>query len=959
MAPSSRGESRSRYGRSEVPVAAPGGHREIPGDQPSNIIGRAGALVGRDNEGRRLAQLLDNVRRGRGDLLVLVGEPGIGKTALLNRLCEGASDMLIRRVDGARAEQQLAYAALHRLLGEFIDRADRLADPQRAALRVALGVEAGEPPDALCVGLGTLALLQVLSRERPVLCVLDDQQWLDRASMGVLAFVGRRLDRDRVGVVLASAMVSAEFESLPAVHVAGLSTRHGGQLLDAALVGPLDPAVRRQIVAEAGGNPLALLELPRTVGPLDLAGGYALPGAMPVSPRIDAAYRRQLERLPGRSRRLVELVAADPVGDPLRLWAAAALLGLDRDCLGPDAEDWLVVIDTTVHFAHPVARSAVHRATDPANRRAVHGALAAVTNARLDPDRRAWHRAEAAYGPDEEIARELDRATGLARRRGGLAAVAAFRTRAALLTPDQGYRVRRLIAAAEATHDAGFPEDALDLLEMADELVVGEPEAGRVLRLRGRIALARQHPAEAVGYLVAAAPLIMKHDPAQALEVYLETLSGAVWPVGGPVVTEGAKVVAAVPDDIRVSVPGSAGDAMALTLDGLRTLVVAGFEAAAPALRRALDVLCAHPEPARPTPVTVRPMVSLPLTMWDERAWRRLAHHVVDCARREGALAVLPAGLEALCVHLMWAGDLDASADLVDEAGRVVAVTGRVAGPHTRMLLAAWRGDEAGTLRLGAEIRAANPPESTPVPLADCAEAVLFNATGRFEQAFAAARRVFGSGRAPVSAIVVSELADSAAGSGAVDDLERLDAWLRQRVAAAPGRWVAGIAERVRALLDEDGDAEPHYRSSIDHLSRTASRTEQARTALMFGEWLRLQGRRSEARNVLRDAHGRFRGIGAQAFAERAVRALRAVGDASAVDVTLEHGQLTAQEAQIATMAAEGLTNPEIGARLYISSRTVQYHLRKVFLKLGITSRSQLFPSAGLDRAVRRTGMPP
>jgi DNA-binding CsgD family transcriptional regulator len=582
-------------------------------------------------------------------------------------------------------------------------------------------------------------------------------------------------------------------------------------------------------------------------------------------------------------------------------------------------------------------------------------------------------------GPDEQLARDLDDGAAAARRRGGLAAVAAFRTRAAHLTPGRQDKVGRLFAAAEAMRDAGAIDEASELLGAAIEIGADDRETGRILRLRGQLDLIRGHPAEAAEHLLRAGAVIAKHDPALANEVHLEALSAAVWtPDDDPFADPAAQPAAdEAPDSdgrsrsmelARLVPPGAvtgrADDVVPLILDGLRALVVTGIEAAAPAIGRAVDLILADPAANRPTAATYWPMITLPLALWDEKAWLRMPEQIMDQARRDGALAVLPAAQRSLAVRLTWAGELDAAADAVaaaDEADRENRPTrgaGRATDRHARLILAAWRGDEAETGRLAAEIRDSLPWTTSPAgSLADYAEAVLHNGSGRFELAHAAARLAFDVGRIPMGTLAASELADAAARAGAAEDLRRLDSWMQERVRAVPGMWVLGLAERVRALLAEETGAEALYQSSIDHLAKTASGTERARSELLYGEWLRGQGRRYEARHILRGAHRRFQQIGAQAFAERALRSLRAVGDPAVTDVGLEYEELTAQEAQIAKLAAEGLTNPEIGARLFISRRTVQYHLRKVFLKLGITSRSQLTRSPRPDHLVPEAGM--
>ncbi|GAA4620380.1 LuxR family transcriptional regulator [Actinoallomurus vinaceus] len=921
-------------------------------------------LVGRQAEHGYLARMLDDVRRGNGRSAVVSGEPGIGKTALLDHLCRRTGDTLILRAAGVPAEQGFAYAALHHLLGAFLDRADTLVEPLRMALRVAFGVDAGEPPDPLAVSQGTLALLRALSAERPVVCVVDDQHWLDEASTRALSLVSRRLDRDKVGLLFAATAPARALTALPEIRVRGLSASHAGELLDAVLVGPVDPAVRRRMVAEADGNPSTLLQMAAAFGPFGPFDGPAS-RATAQSQQLEAAYRARLERLPERSRHLVQLAAVDPVGEPGRLWAAAALLGLDRERLATAVEQGFIVVGSSVYFGHPLARAAAFRMMSPAERRAAHAALAAVTDVDTDPDRRAWHRAEAADSPDEAVAHDLDRFAGRARRRGGLAAAAAFRRKAAALTPDKRRQAVRLISAAEAAREAGALDTALDLLELIDEAVVDERLTPRLLRLRCRIAWAQQRPTDAVRDLLACAGQLAADDPGQGREVCLEALVGTIWTAGPDRLSEVAGATFAIapadaPDAIptrvaTVAAPSLADDTVAVLLNGLRALAVEGYAAAAPELRRAMDLLAADPDgstgpggspgpdPAVPSPATLYATLLLPVALWDAEAWPRLIDKVLAHARGNGALGILACALDSLAVCQMWTGDLAAAGAALDQACRLHAATTGAVNPYNRTMLAAWRGDEARTLQLAAEARSAPGPTSfAQLVLTDYAEAVLCNGTGRFEQAHAATCGLLDTHPPTLGALVASELADAASRCGAVADLRRLETWLLVRVRATPGPWVVGIAERVQALLSTGDEAETHYQASIEQLRRTGSRTELARSELLYGEWLRRRGRRGSARQVLREAYHRFRAIGAGAFAERSARELRATGDPSVREVTADYGRLTAQEAQIAALAGEGLTNPEIGARLFISSRTVQHHLRHVFQKLGITSRTQL-----------------
>lgn len=899
----------------------------------------AAALVGRVDECRALDELTAEVRAGRSRAMVVVGDPGIGKTALLNHLVTGAGDADVFRATGIRAEADLPFAGLHQLFGAMGDRIEHLPAPQRKALRVAFGSEDGDTPDLYVAGLAVLRLLTDLAGRRPVLCVVDDEQWLDRATVLALSFVARRTEA-AVGFVFAARRVASELDGLATLSLTGLSAHHAGELLDSALTGPLDPSVRHQIVAETRGNPLALLDLPRGVAPAELAGGFRFPAALPMPERIEAGYGRRLDALTGAARTFLLLAAADPVGDPTTLWAAATRLGLTTVTTAQALASGLVTIGARVEFRHPLARTAVYRAADLEQRREVHDALASVTDPGSDPDRRAWHRAHAATSPDEETATELERSADRARARGGLAAAAAFLERAATLTADPAARVRRLLCAAEAARDSGSLDAALVLLESAGLRSLDAREAARLARIRGLVEIERQHRAEAVDLLLGAAAGFAAAGAPEARETALEALVAALYDAepGDPLI---ARTVAAIAD--TACRPADPVTLIDLLLRGLYLRVTEGFAAAAPMLRRALHVMAGTPSGSWPTFGAFRLMAMLPVELWDEEAWSTLATRLVAVCRREGALGVLPAVLNFAAFHRLYEGDFFAAGALLDEADSVAVVTTGSSNRYTALVVSAWRGDEAGLCalrdRLSWQLRTSDGPYAF---CAGYAEAVLANGLGRFDVALEAARRVFAAGQTAVGSAVVSELMDAASRTGDTEELRAARDWLADRMAAAPGPWVSGVHERAEALLAPDDRAEHHYLESIWHLTLTSARLELARSYLLFGEWLRRRGRRGDARRHLRQAHQTFQALGAEGFARRAARELQATGDATVRIAEKRHEALTAQEAQIATLASSGLSNPEIGVRLFISRRTVQYHLRKVFMKLDITSRAQL-----------------
>src|SRR5262245_14466170 len=470
-------------------------------------------LIGRRRERAVLDELIAAVRGGESRALVLGGEAGIGKTALLDYLVAAASDLTVIRAVGVESEMELAYASLHQLVAPLLDRAERLPAPQREALEIVFGLGAGAAPDRFLVGLAVLSLLSEVAEDRALLCVVDDAQWLDQASALTLAFVGRRLVAERIGLVFAARDPGDELRGLPELEVPGLRATEARALLSSEVPIPLDEAVRDRIVAETRGNPLALLELPRGMHATQLAGGFGVPQAQTLSGRIEESFRLRLEALPDATRMLLLVAAADPVGDPLLLSRAADRLGIGVSAAADAEANRLLWIGDRVTFRHPLVRSAVYGAASPEQRRAVHVALAEATDRRLDPDRRAWHLAAGVAGPDEEVAMELERSAIRARGRGGLAAAAAFLRRSVALTVDLDRRVERALAASAANLYAGALDAALSMLSIAEAGSPNQLERARVELLRGQIAFSSNIGSDAPPLLLKAAKRLQPLDP--------------------------------------------------------------------------------------------------------------------------------------------------------------------------------------------------------------------------------------------------------------------------------------------------------------------------------------------------------------------------------------------------------------------------------------------------------------
>jgi len=909
---------------------------------------RATGLTDRRAECAALGRLIEAVRAGESRALLMRGDPGVGKTVLLDHLAGRASGSGCRvaRAVGVQSEMELAFAGLHQLCAPMLSHAEHLPVPQRDALGTALGIAAGPPPDRFLVGLAVLSLLAGVAGDRPLICLIDDGQWLDRASAQVLGFAARRLGADPVALVFAARDPVADLAGLPELEVAGLEDDDARALLESALAGPLDARVLDLIVAETRGNPLALLELPRGLTPAELAGGFGLPGAVPLTGRIEDSFARQLAALPAQTRRLVQLAAADPSGDRALVWRAAGRLGIPVQAAEPATEVGLAEFGGQIRFRHPLARSAAYRSAPLPDRQLMHAALAAVTDPIADPDRRAWHRAQAAARPDEEVAAELERSAGRAQARGGLAAAAAFLERSVALTADPARHAERVLAAAQASMQAGAFGKALDLLATAEAGPLDEFANARVDLLRGQIAFASNLGSDAPSLLLKAAKRLEPLDLDLARETYLNawraaSLAGRL--AGAGHMLEVSRAARALPPPAGPPRPAE------LILNGLARLVTAGPAAAAPALRQAVTVF-ASGDVSREEGLRWGWMAATAL--WDADAGRAIIERQVQLGRAVGALEELPVDLIALAYDAAWRGDFEAATSLIAEADAIAEVTGSRIAPYPAMFLAALRGDQAELTPLTeAAIAAAEAwGQGAAVTSAQWVTAILHNGLGRYADAFEAAGQASQDAHLYVSKWALPELVEAAVRTGhteaAAGALERL----AETTQAGGTDFGLGLEARCRALASEGQPAEDRYREAIDRLGRAGMRPELARAHLLHGEWLRREGRRVDAREQLRVAHDMLAAIGMEAFAERARRELIATGGKARKRSIETRDQLTPQEEQIARLARDGLSNPEIGAQLFLSARTVEWHLRKVFTKLGIGSRREL------DHALARRG---
>jgi DNA-binding CsgD family transcriptional regulator len=925
-------------------------------DQRGHPAAAAPQLAGRRDELTVLGAVVDAVREGESRVLVVRGEPGVGKTALLDHLAGQELQCQVARAAGVQSEMELAFAGLHQLCAPMLGRAERLPLPQQDALRTAFGLVAGGPPDRFIVGLAALNLLSEVAAERPLICLVDDEQWLDRASAQALGFAARRLGAVPVGLVFATRDPGAELAGLPELEIGGLPEQEARALLDAALAGPLDEQIRDLIVAETAGNPLALLELPEGLSPTELAGGFGLPGAASPAGQVARTFDRQLAALPAQTRRLVALASADPSGDRALVWRAAGRLGIAVQAAEPAAEAQLVEFGARVRFRHPLARAAAYHSASLQERREAHAALAEATDEVADPDRRAWHRAQATAAPDEEVAVELERSAGRAQARGGLAAAAAFLERSVALTEEPARQADRALAAAQVSLQAGGFGNALDLVAAAEAGPLDPLASCRAELLRGQVAFASGRTGDAATALLQTARRLEPFDLDLARETYLAAWGASILTVGVPVAgtargstdADGDVLLEVCRSVLALPSPPDGPRPLDLALEGLALLITDGHAAAASTLQRAAKVLTSIPteEVLRWGWVATRTSSAV----WDYEGFHAISVRQAKLVRDVGAVAHLPLFLSQVGVARAWMGDFAAADAVAAESASVAARTGNRFPPHVALLLRAMQGREA---EASAEIASAIDDSAVSgqraaATFAHRAASVLHNGLAHYKEAASAAGQAAANPFDPWCALwALPELVEAAARLG--DDELARGALDRLAIMTQPsGNDPAlGIEARCRALLTDGADADDLYREAIDRLGLTRLRPELARAHLLYGEWLRREGRRVEAREQLRTAHDMLSEIGMGAFAERARRELIATGEKVRKRGVETRDQLTPQEEQIARLARDGRTNPEIAAELFLSARTVEWHLGKVFGKLGVSSRRELTAALG------------
>lgn len=902
-------------------------------------------LVGRQDQLRQLMQLIDRARAGRGGAQVIHGEPGIGKTALLTEAVAAVEGLRTIRISGAESEMELAYAGVQQLCGPILAHIAGLPEPQKNALQAALGLGEGTAPDRLLVSLAVLTLLAEAGAQQPTLCVIDDAQWVDRASLQALTFAARRLLADPIVMIFATRTPGAPYEltGLTELHLKRLKHADAGALLTKVMPGRLEETVRENILAEADGNPLALLELRHSMPPAALAGGYGLTAAVTVTQRIEREYDQRLNQLPTATRTLLLIAAAEPTGDPEWLWAAAQRLGLGPEAAAPAERTGLIIAESQLRFRHPLVRSAVYHQASPSERRQVHAALADVISSPAQYEHRAWHHAHAASTPDESIAGELALSAERARRRGGAAAAAEFLAYAVKLTPDPIRRAERALEAAQAKLDAGDPESATRLLvavtRTEDELLVA-----RANLLRAKVALATRRGRDAPALLLAAAQGLEPLDPGLARDAYLDALMAAM--IVGRLAVDPQTSAVAIANSARQTPPRPGPTTAAdLFLEGIVLRITQGHATSAPILQRAIKQYLQEDEAGVADPRAHAITLRVLLDLFDQDTYNALNARQLELLSSAGELTVLPAVLTTHAGGCVTAGDFAQAADLLEQAETISAATGAPPQRSIHAYLAACRGEQT----LAEEIARATIADATArgegseITVALFALAILYNGLGHYEEALKACTSALEYDEIGMYGHLLNEIVEAAIRSGKAGIAETAAAQLIERSQTTPTPTALGYAARARALTATGRAAEDEYRAAIRELERSPLKVMSARTHMIFGEWLRRESRRTEARTELRTAHEMFVEMRADGFAERTRRELQAAGEPSETQRDARKAAtLTTQEGYIARLAGEGYTNSEIASHLFISPRTVEWHLGRIFAKLGVTSRREL-----------------
>ena len=901
-------------------------------------------MLGRRREQHRLADLLAGAREGRSGVLVVRGDAGIGKTALIDTMLAQLSDLRAIHTNGAESEMELAYAGLQQVCVPLLDLLGQLPRPQHDALSVALGLsERDGVPDQLLVGLALLTLLAEAGTQQPTVCVIDDAHWVDRASMAALAFAARRLLADRVIMVFGTRQPIDLLNGLPELTLRGLDDSNARTLLGAVVPGRLSERARASIIAESRGNPLAILELNHAMTPGELAGGYGLARAKSISARIEDTFLQQFRKLPSPTRTLLLIAAAEPTGESYWLWEAARCLGIDLHAAEPAENAGLISLGDRIRFRHPLVRSAIYGNATLAERRSAHGALAQVITDRRSADHRAWHRAHAAEAPDEDIAAELELAAEQARARGGTAAAAAFLAQAVEATPNPRRRAQRAMDAANAKLDVGALDVAASLLERATELTSNEAVGARADLLRAKLAFAARRGRDGPPLLLAAAERLAPIDAALSRETYLEALMYAM--IVGRFTTDESASPANVARKARLAPPAAEPiTPVDLMLDGLIVRYTDGYVAAAPMLKRAIAAFLKEDGGAVVDPKWHSITNRVCLDLFDQDAYNLLTVQQLEKLRAAGELTVLPIALWTYAGLCVGTGRIATVAATLEEAEAITAATGVAPQTSLQPYIAAYRGQERQCLESARSTidGATSRGEGIEVTVAHYAVAILHNALGNYSRAVDASLAGLKDDDYGMVGYLLPELIEGATRCGEKVIARDALAQLTERANASGTSTALGVAARAKALVQDGDSANEDYLEAIAHLENSPVAVFLARAHLVYGEWLRRVNRRAEARVQLRTAHEMFVSMGVDGFAIRASRELGATGETVYKQTKETSIVLTTQERHITRLVREGFTNSEIGAQLFISPRTVEWHLGRIFAKLDVKSRREL-----------------
>jgi DNA-binding NarL/FixJ family response regulator len=900
-------------------------------------------LLDRSRERAGIDDLLGLVRRGFSAVLVLRGGHGVGKTTLVDYAVGAASGFRISAVAGVESEINLQYGGVHQLLVPFLPLTGDLPAPQRQALQVAFGLESGPRQDRFLAGLACLTLVSRAAADQPVLCLVDDAHWIDAESALVLGFMPRRLYADRVGMIftVGDADEPAAYQQLPTTSVAGLPDSAAAELLRSIAGTPLEPQVVDRVIADTERNPLALMEVGSHFSAEDLAARAYLPEPIPLGRQLQERYLRRVRRLPADVQEFLLVLATDISGDRSRVRDAAAAAGIDADAAESAGEtaELTEASGNSVLFRHPLIRAAVYNGATDTDRRRAHRWLCHAAALRGDVDGQVWHRAGAAAAPDERLAADLQAAAQRARDRGGSVAAVVLLRRSVALTPDQDDRAEREVALAEAELAIGHPGTATDLAVAALPRLAREGARGRAKVVTGEALSAQDRDDEAAEVLADAAAALAT-DPAASADALLAALDAAMR--AGPAETSKIAMVPAP------SPPGTVRRVSDLLLAGYQARFTKGYDAAAAPLHAALRALRADDL----DPATALRWFGLGSaaagSLWDDQALLDITDRWVRETRKLGALTQLPFALDFRAVADCLSGRLDQAADRWTEMGELTAASQSPGMPGTDSrsdgLLLAYRGEIARARAAGlAQIRQATARGQT--GRADLGRSIVAIAelrAGQCEAAADAALPVIEHDPPFTAEAILPELIEAAVRSDSQQAAASAYAILAERTRTAGTPWALGIRARCRALLSKDRDAEAAYLDAISQLGRSRAAVDLARAHLLYGHWLRRAKQRRNARRQLRIAEDMFHAIGATSFAEQAAGELRASGERARKRIPQTEFDLTPQEARVANLAADGSTNDEIAEQLFISTSTVEYHLGKVFRKLGVRSRTEL-----------------